>query len=320
MGKLERRFFVGFLFMAILLFMQDWFGFEKICFAQGETKVVASSKDSTCKKAGGICLNFCSKNCQGRCVAGECDGPGHRQCCIKSASTDGNNTSSHKSSKSTYSLKKTRFFTLKSAEILEPGEKALRFGGGLSEILYGAIHLPILRDFEIAPKIGLHVAEPEMPFTLSAIGIKIVFSSEIKYRILDQGEFQIALTADPGLILGSYKQPKISDPFTFTTENVIQIGVRFIDPGILLSYRFLIGKTPLYLLGGLHLPIRIYFVPSPVQYYIPVVARGGLEVQVSKNVTLFGLVELGGSKFGSSGVWAPIDSYFLLQAGIGLRI
>ncbi|MEW6408327.1 MAG: hypothetical protein AB1465_06600 [Patescibacteria group bacterium] len=277
MGKLERRFFVGFVFIATSLFTQNWFGFGKVCFAQGETKVVTSSRDPVCERAGGICLNFCSRNCQGKCVAGACDGPAHRQCCIRSSSR-GSGTSSHQSSRSIYSSRKTRFFTLKGAEILEPGEKALRFGGGFPELLYGAIHLPISRDFEIAPKIALFVLEPEMPFTLSALGIKIVFSSEIKYRIFDQEEFQIALTADPGLILGSYKQPKLSGSFTLTTENVFQMGVRFIDPGILLSYRFLIGKTPLYLLGGSHLPIRIYFVPSPVQYYISFAARGGLEV------------------------------------------
>ncbi|MBP7126098.1 hypothetical protein KBD49_07015 [Myxococcota bacterium] len=54
------------------------------------TRVVVASesvsrgvaRDDLCKKAGGVCIDTCSRSCGGQCAAGKCSGSKTRQCCI----------------------------------------------------------------------------------------------------------------------------------------------------------------------------------------------------------------------------------------------
>jgi hypothetical protein len=166
-------------------------------------------------------------------------------------------------------------FSLLGAETLNVGEKGVRVGAGFPA-LYGAYHMPVTDRFEIAPKFsffyGWDTTVPDVGDT---------FGLELKFRIIESGNFNLAVLVDPAMLLIYHPD--------------LWIGMQIGGPGIITSYRFQ-GKY--YFFGGLAIPFGFIFytknegTPNFIAG-IPIMFKMGGEFAVTQNINIFLSMEFG---------------------------
>lgn len=135
--------------------------------------------------------------------------------------------------------------------------------------LRGMIHIPILRDFEVAPTFWFFFARN------TAIVAGDTFSVLLKYRVYQAGQLHISLAADPGVVLDYYKAFGV----------VVQLGF----PQLLMTYN-LMPEVDLHF--GFKMPI--YFSVHPAFCtWIPFLFNFGAEYHFNDWINIFGTMDMG---------------------------
>ncbi|NOZ01915.1 MAG: hypothetical protein GXP54_08515 [Deltaproteobacteria bacterium] len=137
--------------------------------------------------------------------------------------------------------------------------------------LRGMVHIPVMQDFEIAPSLWFYFGQ-----NTAAPVVGDIFSVQLKYRVFKKGHFQIALAADPGVVLNYHP--------------AFGVGIRLGLPQLMMSWVDLIPKLSLHF--GFKMPITISVHPA-VAAEIPLLANFGVEYSVNNWINVFGYFDMG---------------------------
>ncbi len=163
------------------------------------------------------------------------------------------------------------------ADTAPVGHPLLRVGVGWPD-LDVTYHYAVSKDFDVAPRFRLGWGVPYFHHgTLN--GIDNGLGIEARYRLVHNGRFSATLRGQFGILLFY----TMFDKFTF--------GLYF-GPNLVLQYAL---KPNVHLIGGLDVPVHLAFAEGGTGALVPILFPLGIEFFPSKQVSLYGLLELGPS-------------------------
>lgn len=156
---------------------------------------------------------------------------------------------------------------------LDPGRYAIEVAAGFPTARL-AVHVPLQKHLEVGPFLGFHYFGD---VTDRDVRLANTLGARIKLNVVDRGAFQMALLAQPALMI-EY------DPD-------IRVGIQISLPEVILGYDILAN---LQVFGGIRFPIAFLFdTDYRVRVRLPLLGQVGVEWGVTSKITLFFTAEAG---------------------------
>ncbi len=163
---------------------------------------------------------------------------------------------------------------------LDPGHYAIEVAAGFPTARL-AVHIPLQKHLEVGPFLGFYyfgnVTDP-------SVRLGNTIGARLKLNVVDRAAFQMALLAQPALII-EY------DPD-------IKVGIQISFPELILGYDILHN---LQIYGGIKFPMAFVFdTDYRVRIRLPLLGQIGVEWGVTPKITLFFTADAGPSwEFGA---------------------
>jgi hypothetical protein len=158
---------------------------------------------------------------------------------------------------------------------LDPSRTALRIAAGWPDV-HAAYHMPLSRDIEIAPKVGLLYGYPSFGQGSDSTFVGNSFGAELRWNVFSSGGFHLAAKGE----LGFQLYYNIADEF--------DAGLR-VSPGVVADYEV---TNKVNLTTGLEIPID-FILSDPVFALIPILFNIGVEFQAKDDLILFFAFKMG---------------------------
>ena len=186
-------------------------------------------------------------------------------------------------------------WSLSGGRTLDVYDNAVRFGVGWPDF-HVALHLPITKELELAPKIGFFYG---YPLVKGCCTFGNTVGSELRYTVLDSGDLHLALKNDFGI------EMNYVGGFAF--------GFR-LGAGLVGDYNVSQQVNALF---SFNVPVDLSVTPGVVAV-IPILFGGGIEFVPKDVFALWAKLELGPGILAAGG-GAIVDFALIGQAGIGYR-
>lgn len=156
---------------------------------------------------------------------------------------------------------------------LDPGRYAIEVAGGFPTARL-AVHVPLQKHLEVGPFLGFHYFGD---VTDARVRLGNALGARLKLNVVDHGAFQMALLAQPALIV------------EYSPD--VRVGIQVSLPELILGYDVL---KNLQIYGGFRFPIAFVFdTDYRVRIRLPLLGQIGVEWGVTSKITLFTTVEAG---------------------------
>lgn len=192
-------------------------------------------------------------------------------------------------------------WSLFGARPLDVYDSALRVGLGWPDV-HVAYHLPILKELEVAPKLGFVWAPGGT--TLGCCGFGNTVGAELRYLLYEEDDLHLGVRADTAILLY----------YPVGNANSTRVGTR-ISPGFIGDYS--VNET-LNVTFSFDMPVELYYTPA-VEGIIPFQFGGGLEFIPKGPFMLWTQIHMGPSIL-ASGDGSLVSLSLVGQIGIGLLL
>ncbi len=156
---------------------------------------------------------------------------------------------------------------------LEPGHYALEVAAGFPDVRI-AVHVPLQRHLEVGPFLSFRYFGD---VTDEKVQLGNAIGARLKLNVVDRGAFQMALLAQPALMV-SYRPD-------------VLVGIQVSFPELILAYDVL---PNLQIYGGFKFPVMFVFdTDYRVEIRLPLLADIGMEWGVTQKITIFLTADVG---------------------------
>lgn len=147
-------------------------------------------------------------------------------------------------------------------------------------------HIPILKNFEIAPRFTLHYAQGFAGGGEAPGVVGNTFGAEIRWMMVNKERFHLSLFADPALYV------------TYVGVGSTVFGVRLgIPGGVRLDFDI---TQEVNIVAGANIPILLNVEPG-FAFILPINTMVGTEISLTKEVNLSVLLEAGPAVISAGG-------------------
>ena len=200
------------------------------------------------------------------------------------------------------------------ADVLQRGQGAFEASVGWPEVRVG-YGMGVIPNLEVVPRLTLTYGPPGGAFqpglgTALQAWIGDTLGATIRYQVYGKDHLYIAVEGDPALYL----------MYPVAKGAKFGLGIQLGLPALSVSYKLLDDKLSIN--SGLNMPIVIVVHPSPVQAWIPIMFRAGVEYAIFDKLHVFLQNEFGPSIFTCTIAGKSFHNTwfaYTVQAGVGYR-